>query len=886
VQVRKLRSLAVFLCGCLSVLATISLPAAAQATAPNEWTWMGGSSSSGGYGAMSPPGVYGTLGTPATTNNPGFRWGSSDWTDSSGNFWLFGGHGVDANGNYGYLNDLWKFNPSTGEWTWMSGSSTFGQSIQYCEGDDCGRAGVYGTLGTPAPGNVPGGRTKAASWTDSNGNFWLFGGDGFDGTGDYEFGACQLNDMWMYNPATNEWVWTGGSSTSGGCGVGGPIAGVYGTLGTPAAGNFPGQRWNASSSTDSHGNFWLFGGAGSDSVGKLGLLNDIWEFNPSSNEWAWMGGSNTVGTLFSDGWDTGQPGVYGTLGTPAAGNVPGGREGAISWIDSSDDLWFFGGFGGTVPTLFYFGYLNDLWKFDPSSKEWAWMGGSSNVDPHCPPLDANGGQINNCQFWLGQPGVYGELGTPSAGNVPSSRWLAATWTDSNGNLWLFGGQGVDANYYPGYLNDFWELNISTNPVQWTWMGGSSTLPTSCAGMENIANGTDLGLLNCGPSGVYGTLGTPDNSNIPGGRDTASSWTDKSGDFWLFGGYGFDASGNWSHLNDLWVFQSTVGTLPASMPTFSPVTGIYAAGQTVQISDAAPNATIYYTTDGITPTTNSPVYSGPITISSTETIKAIATANDYAASAPASAVYTIAPPTQTPTFSVPSGTYATVQSVTISDAAAGAIINYTVDGTVPTASSTVYSGPIVVSSSETIEAIATAAGYATSPVAVATYTIPPNFTIALNPTSISVQAGKSGTTTITVQDEAGFNSNISFACSGLPSGATCSFSTLTVPTPAGTSYSALTVTTSADTAALHRTPSLRFPGSVLAVAICCFGWKKRRRPPMLLLFALCFASLSLVTACSGGSSGGGGGPQPVTSTITVNATSGTLQHSTTFSLTVD
>jgi hypothetical protein len=51
------------------------------------------------------------------------------------------------------------------------------------------------------------------------------------------------------------------------------------------------------------------------------------------NEWTWMGGSSTVGS------NGGQPGVYGTLGTPAPGNIPGGREYAMGWTDSSGNFW-------------------------------------------------------------------------------------------------------------------------------------------------------------------------------------------------------------------------------------------------------------------------------------------------------------------------------------------------------------------------------------------------------------------------------------------------------------------------------------------------------------------------------------------------------------------
>jgi hypothetical protein len=59
----------------------------------------------------------------------------------------------------------------------------------------------------------------------------------------------------------------------------------------------------------------------------------------------------------------------------------------------------------------------------------------------------------------GQPGAYGTLGTPSPGNVPGARSLATTWTYSNGNLWLFGGFGFDAQGTAGYLNDMWQYNL-------------------------------------------------------------------------------------------------------------------------------------------------------------------------------------------------------------------------------------------------------------------------------------------------------------------------------------------------------------------------------------------------------------------------------------------
>jgi hypothetical protein len=184
------------------------------------------------------------------------------------------------------------------------------------------------------------------------------------------------------------------------------------------------------------------------------------------------------------------------------------------------------------------------------------------------------------------------------------------------------------------------------------------------------------------------------------------------------------------------------------PTFSPVAGTYTSAQTVTISDATSGATIYYTTNGTTPTTSSTVYSGPITVSSTQTVKAIAVTSSLGTSSASSAVYTITPPAATPTFSVAAGTYASSQTVTISDATSGAAIYYTTNGTAPTTSSTLYSGPVTISASSTLKAIATASGYSSSAVASAAYTITPPTAAPV----FSLAAGTYSTTqTVTLTD---------------------------------------------------------------------------------------------------------------------------------------
>jgi hypothetical protein len=164
------------------------------------------------------------------------------------------------------------------------------------------------------------------------------------------------------------------------------------------------------------------------------------------------------------------------------------------------------------------------------------------------------------------------------------------------------------------------------------------------------------------------------------------------------------------------------TLPAATPTFSPAAGTYTSPQSVAISDATPASTIYFTTDGSTPSPSSTVYAGPIAVAVTATVRAVATAPGASSSAVAAATYTITPPAAAPAFSPAGGTYNSAQTVTISDATAGAMIFYTTDGSVPTTSSTTYSGPISIGTTTTLKAIATAPGSSTSAVASETLTI--------------------------------------------------------------------------------------------------------------------------------------------------------------------
>lgn len=429
-----------------------------HAYATHEWAWMGGSQT------PTQPGNYGTQGQPSTQNIPGARFGSACWTDAQGNFWLFGGTGVVSQQSNGSLNDLWKYDSSNGQWTWVSGPQ------------QANVPPVYGTKGIASASNLPAGRILAQSWIDLQGNLWLFSGGLF-------------SDLWKFSPSTGEWAFMGGDTNLP---TNAPNKGVYGTLGQPSPSNWPGARSQAATWTDAQGNLWMYGGGGHDSQGIGGLLGDLWKYTPSIGEWTWMGGSPIQGA----------PVVYGQKGVASASNTPGARDGSLYWSDGNGEVWLFGG-GDTAGGG---GTGNDLWKY--SNGEWTWIAGSEQPN---------------------QLGIYGSQGNPSPSNNPGSRTNSVTWMDAQGNLWLFGGNGLASQ--PSFfveLSDLWEFSNG----QWVWMNGPDTI-------------VDLG--------NYGPLGVSNPSNLPPARSYACGWMDQSGRLWLFGGSaGLDLSRT-TWYNDLWEY---------------------------------------------------------------------------------------------------------------------------------------------------------------------------------------------------------------------------------------------------------------------------------------------------------------------------------------------
>lgn len=504
--------------------------------AHNDWTWIDGTKTAGIAGTPqfgSFPATAPTTIPNPLTNTPGARYGAVGWTDKFGSLFLFGGDGFELSGKVGgpdtlnaAMSDMWVCDMSFGDfcqWQLVGGydptpvntvpPTTVGKQII------ADAQSGFGPAGSPAP------RLGATAWTDNSGNFWLFGGSD---------GNNFRNDLWEYNPSAlnpgnyttteGQWTFVAGSNL-----VDQPGNYTSGTL-------TPGSRTNAVAWTDAAGNFWLFGGFGYDGQSVLGFLNDLWEY--TGGKWVFVSGGNTS--------KANQNGIYGTQGTAASTNMPGGRQEAAGWADTNGNLWLFGGEGDdSVGTAN--GILNDLWVYNIAGNQWTWVMGSNKANQTgAYPAQPVTGAVSTttaagtCGLAIGDLPLSCQA-VSLTGALPGSRWGASAWKDAGGNLWLFGGWGLDSTGTNGNgaLNDLWVYTPNATagqPGTWAWIKGSNT------GAQNGIYGDELF-----PYKTYEIY-------TPGGRSNGIHWVDqRNNQLWLFGGLGYDSTsttGN-GYLNDMW-----------------------------------------------------------------------------------------------------------------------------------------------------------------------------------------------------------------------------------------------------------------------------------------------------------------------------------------------
>ncbi len=163
-------------------------------------------------------------------------------------------------------------------------------------------------------------------------------------------------------------------------------------------------------------------------------------------------------------------------------------------------------------------------------------------------------------------------------------------------------------------------------------------------------------------------------------------------------------------------DNTTKPKQVSQPTFSHEAGSYSEVIEIDIETSTPDAVIRYSTDGSDPTENSSLYSIPLRIRETTLIKAKAYRNNYRPSLTSQVNYVInLPLAPVPTFSPSGGTYNQAQEVTINCELEDAEIRYSIDGTIPSQTSLLYTQPIIISENTTLKARAFNENYQASPI---------------------------------------------------------------------------------------------------------------------------------------------------------------------------
>jgi len=345
------------------------------------------------------------------------------------------------------------------------------------------------------------------TWTDYDGNLWLYGGGGVNNN--WMYAVTPLTELWKYNIQTNEWTWMWGDSTEY---LDYPVLGAFQTpdpLSSPGGLTESQVAW-----VDNDGNLWMYGGQ----FNLGGLCNTIWKFDIGSNQWAWMAGNDSI-----------YPSVnYGIKGQYGPNTNPGGRRVYTYLKDQNGLIWIF--CGNSAPNYNYLGFsYDDVWVFNPDSLEWKWVDGPDSTD------------------FVGNAGANCDT---SSDFIPGSRMENSMyWTDDCNNLWMYGGMKDDYASYP-YITpepyeDFWCYNMQSN--LWIKIKGNPQL-------SSIAP-------------IYGVQGIPDTANWPGSRMGGACWQDKNGAFYLYGGMNFYGE----FFGDLWRYArdpACPGAFGCPLPAFS------------------------------------------------------------------------------------------------------------------------------------------------------------------------------------------------------------------------------------------------------------------------------------------------------------------------------
>ncbi len=413
------------------------------------------------------------------------------------------------------------------------------------------------------------------------------------------------------------------------------------------------------------------------------------------------------------------------------------------------------------------------------------------VDGFSGPVTLSGGDFPGVvSSFSNSPTIGSSTWTVSVSNsVPAgSYWLQ--YSGSSGNLTATGVVVLIVGPAASFT-----IGVTPDPISIAAGGSASATVTVTLG-SGFSGAVDLAVAPNLPAGITATIASGSTATTNALQISAAASVPS-------GQYCINLTGVSGTQTLVTTVRINVTAPPAASPTFSPPPGAYASAQPVSISDSTPGAMIYYTTDGSAPTINSTVYSKPITVSSTQTIQAIATASGYASSAVASAAYTINTPTS------PVSVIGNISPGFTS--AGGAAFTLTLTGSGFATSSTAYWGTSALAtqyaSATRLTAQVTAADIASAGATAITVQTPSPGGGTSNSFEFEVDSTGSGTTAPTITSTAaivaaGSTANYpvtlpaevtsaTVTCLNLPTGAECSYSSTT---------NTVTITTSSTTPA--------------------------------------------------------------------------------------
>ncbi|MCP9745768.1 kelch repeat-containing protein [Lacihabitans sp. CS3-21] len=182
------------------------------------------------------------------------------------------------------------------------------------------------------------------------------------------------------------------------------------------------------------------------------------------------------------------------------------RTASINWKDTDGNIYIFGGKG--IDETKNEGLFSDIWQYTPKSKKW---------------VSVNG-QKESKKFKQND-----EKSLTTTTTSPLARQDAATWVGKDNCLYLFGG---NTSTQSENLGDFWKFDNKTKT--WTLISNSTEF-----NKKSVSSGKNKS----------------NKINTPAGRANATTWVDKNGDFWLFGGLTYDKTlATNGYLNDLWKYD--------------------------------------------------------------------------------------------------------------------------------------------------------------------------------------------------------------------------------------------------------------------------------------------------------------------------------------------